>query len=809
MNNPLYHELEAKLQQLHDRLHIIEQRSVQKIDLINKFGDRQRETIRRTIESLEKENQEKRKRNQNLLNEILFEYNHVQNVKVSIGRRDKSGEKLLQAKNEYKQKVMDASLNTLHRCKLTQLQEKIRQIKTEKNLSLERAAKLRRNTVKENEIMQLLELQRQDLLHALSQEHNEHLTLKANSIILSEQMRANDSVFLENIQRETELTAHETANRVELIQEQSLQTKFPSRSDQLILAATPNYEVQRRSQIFHVDSRVDQSSYQQLVDYPKPNEQEKIENLDQTVALKLSSKTTEPGAIDVCQSIEEIHSPEKERQSDVQLLQTSITNTEEDNFIAERSTHSDDASEFSVVKYEQREQLPEVKNAVDLPSETKKIDENILAKSKFAQKDFHADEFEFEEPSIDVDQRRFHLIEPSNIDEKIQSAESIMHAGADKLADDEFERDREHEFQTSKQKGREKGNELQPSSKIGVGDESAQLVPASISLKEFDFKLVSVVCSALFKVIEAKAFSLNDIKLIYDSNHFGREQSLANILQVLRTHSSSDRDLADAIHRDSTISAQAAGKFVQHTIESFHSIVFPKEAFIGVVSLDKLKKEQRKQQSSAQISAFFEAFLQHIHAILTNSCDVGDDLASNGSMTAAADYLAAVFAGIIADASVTSDVEERNRRLRKVSNLLQITFLNNGSNSVSSSISNTFRGISANFSPATSPGKPLPETSTTATSAISRNQESSFSNIPAKYPAETAAPKQKPYNSSLLHQSSIFDSFALGTSRLAELEVSTDALHVLTIRSNLIYCIGRRNSRRRVHGETAANQRPR
>lgn len=185
-----YNDMELQLKELRMRRKLLEQRTEQKLGLLGKLEEKEKEGAVRLAQAIEIQNEQAKKRNKELLEEVTLEFNK------STSRIRTNNIK--EAKKSY-MKLVEASSAAMQQGKLLRMEEKVKAMKDEAVLVLLRAERLRQERMKEDALSQTMESQRQQLLQSFAVEHHERLEAEAAALRRQELSRATNEAFNQHL----------------------------------------------------------------------------------------------------------------------------------------------------------------------------------------------------------------------------------------------------------------------------------------------------------------------------------------------------------------------------------------------------------------------------------------------------------------------------------------------------------------------------------------------------------------------------------------------------------------------------------
>ncbi|KAJ1436611.1 hypothetical protein B484DRAFT_477606 [Ochromonadaceae sp. CCMP2298] len=219
------HELAAKRRMLEEQLNV---RSVTLAEL----KEVRQESCERLSAAIEEQNGRARLRNQALREEMASAtLDNARTARANLALKPQSLDRLKLAKEQYL-KHLDAALPVWHRYQAIHLQQKVNDIKVEKEQSMKRREQLKLELVKENEIKHELERHRQELLLSLAAEQHNVLEANAAAVLLEEEGRAVDKRIIQQLASATadmrDLVSHNVQRMREEIDSPVVQSDVPA-----------------------------------------------------------------------------------------------------------------------------------------------------------------------------------------------------------------------------------------------------------------------------------------------------------------------------------------------------------------------------------------------------------------------------------------------------------------------------------------------------------------------------------------------------------------------------------------------------
>ena len=197
-------ELDNKIQQLASRRRTLEKQLEIRSATISELQTLRQASLQRVYQAVEDQNIQALARNKAIREELHCSVS--QSIPYKMEQRlSNSSTNLKEAKRQYYRHI-EAKLPVLHRCQTIQMEERVRAIQLEKEMSARRQEQLRLELARENEVKYKLERHRQDLMNSLASEQKIVLESKANSILLEEERKTADARVLHTIAQATQQT---------------------------------------------------------------------------------------------------------------------------------------------------------------------------------------------------------------------------------------------------------------------------------------------------------------------------------------------------------------------------------------------------------------------------------------------------------------------------------------------------------------------------------------------------------------------------------------------------------------------------
>eukprot|EP00981_Chlorochromonas_danica_P005277 scaffold1058_cov155-Ochromonas_danica.AAC.22 len=199
-----YNELELKLEELRLRRQMMEKRTEQKISLVQKMEERRRQGHAHLLESLEKQNEEAKRRNRKLLEDVALSSSSIVATSSEVHyHRQKTLTRLEEAKTSFRQLQATAS-EALQQSRWLRLEEELSHLREEERQALLRAEKIKAHRLREAQLGERLGSQRQQLLHSLAREHHERVEAEAEAFLRLEESQRLEQVFQKTLQEDIE-----------------------------------------------------------------------------------------------------------------------------------------------------------------------------------------------------------------------------------------------------------------------------------------------------------------------------------------------------------------------------------------------------------------------------------------------------------------------------------------------------------------------------------------------------------------------------------------------------------------------------
>eukprot|EP01038_Epipyxis_sp_PR26KG_P017167 gene17167-23651_t len=193
-------DIDNELYRLLTKRRLLENKTLLRLETLKEFNNIKKESQKRLVEAVAKQNEEAKLRNLQLLDNIHrvvgIETNSTANTLLTSTKSDVL---LKEAKEKYVKHV-EATLPLYHRNNALKQEEKIKKIKLEKLASIKRREALKIELMKEDFLKNELENQRRELVLSLALEQRDLLESNTNSLIMANEGKALDKIIFNQIE---------------------------------------------------------------------------------------------------------------------------------------------------------------------------------------------------------------------------------------------------------------------------------------------------------------------------------------------------------------------------------------------------------------------------------------------------------------------------------------------------------------------------------------------------------------------------------------------------------------------------------